>query len=225
MFESSVINMGVYILDLSAFLLLAGMIVYTKIYRQRGRLDDRIFFILLVLDMITAVFDVFPYCLENSGIPLEESILRAGNSIFWICIAVLPMLFVLYLDYLLYKDEERTKRIWKWLVLPVCYSVVLTAANLFLNFLYYKDEAGSYHFGDMYFLVYVPVYIYSVIIIALYWKHSKKMVAACLVLMAARMVLRLFMGYMSSTVFIFAVLFVYAHVYAMNEEFYGEETA
>ena len=225
MLEASMTNMGVYILDVSAFLLLAGMVVYTRIYRQRGRLDDRIYFTLLVLDMITAVFDVFPYCLENSGIPMEEAVIKAGNSIFWICIALFPMFFVLYLDFSLHKDEERTKRIWKWLSLPVCYSVVLVTANLFLDFLYDRDGAGNYHFGEMYSLVYIPTFLYFGISIGLYWKHSKKMLIACLVLMAARLFLRLNIGTMSSTVFIYAVLLVYAHVYTMNEEFYGEGMA
>ena len=55
------INTGSVIMDIAAFFLLIGMMVNTRLYRQRGRIDDRIYFYLLVLNMVVAVFDTAIY--------------------------------------------------------------------------------------------------------------------------------------------------------------------
>ena len=72
------LNAGTVIVDGAAVLILVGMIIHTSLYRSRGRLDDKLFFAMLITDLVAAVCDGCNYLLENGTDPLAARLIMIG---------------------------------------------------------------------------------------------------------------------------------------------------
>ena len=145
------------------------------------------------------------------------------ESVFSILITLLPLLISLVLDYQWHRQEDRVFRLWKPMMVGVVYSVVIVVINWGTGLLYYTDARGVYTYAPAYPLVYVPTVIYTIYSLICGWNINKRLIAAYLILIAARLFLRAFLGDMSSTTFLYAVFLVYLHLQTMNEAFYEEE--
>ena len=69
MINLSTLSIATLIVDGAAVFLLAGLIIYSRLYRGRGEPSDRLFFAMEVLTIIMAVADGLTYILDSSTIP------------------------------------------------------------------------------------------------------------------------------------------------------------
>ncbi len=51
---------GSIIMDVSSLFFLCGILNYTSLYRKRGRLDDKLFLTMIVVNMIYAAVELMP---------------------------------------------------------------------------------------------------------------------------------------------------------------------
>ncbi len=219
------INTGTVIMDIAAFLLLVGMMVNTRLYRERGRIDDKLYFYLLIMNMVLAFFDGMIFFLDESPIGGKAVILLCLESVFSILITFMPLLTALLMDYMWHRQEERVYKLWRPMMIGVVYSVVIVVINWGTGILYYTDANGIYTYAPLYPLVYVPGAVFSIYLIICSWQINRKLAASYLLLIAARLFLSVFLGDMSSTTFAFAMFLVYVHLQRMNEAFYEEGKA
>lgn len=215
-------NMGTVVIDSAAFLLLIGMMMFTTVYRKRGRYDDRLFFAMLIVDMIAAVCDGLNFFLEESPYAFKGKCIICGDTVFSIAYVIFFLLLILYIDFMQNRDEAKTKKKLTIYAVPAFLTVLIVLGNLFFGYMFYIDEAGAYQYGSAYDLLHIAPIIYLIIIVWKLWKTDKRLFVAFLVLIATRIFLRFLIRGISSTAFIFAVVLAYAHIHVMNEEFYEE---
>lgn len=216
-------NTGTIILDITTILLLAGMIIFTSLYRKRGNLGDRVFFLLLIADIITAALDGMNFFFEKSPFAFKGALITAGDTLFTILYEIMPFMMVLYLDYRLRGDKRHTTGLIRIAVWPCVLSVLLILGNLIWKYLFYFDEAeGVYVYAKGYDLINIAVVIYLCIILVQLWKKDKRTMIMYLIAIGCRIVLRNIIRDISSTPFIVAVLLIFFHILEMNESFYKE---
>ena len=225
MFNTSYSNVGTMLMDTSAIFLLAGVIVYTRLYRKRGRFDDRIYFSMLLVTILCGFFDLCNYALEESTWLLADKVITFGDTVFSICFVIWQYLFVLFLCFRVSRDEAKVKRAALPLCVPAAILSLVILGNLFGGYLFSVEYGTNiYTYGPLYDLIYVPFLIYGIVALFLFTRLKNRwtLIAFFLVLVFVRMALRQVLRDVSSTALIYALALVYAHVAVMNDSFYEE---
>ena len=200
------------IMNSVAIVITIGVMINTSLYRKRKRLDDRLYYLMLITCMIAAVIDGLMYFFLESPIKSKGlAILATFTYSFFIF--VFPYLFMLYEDYQCFKDEKRIKKIAVWLGIPtilvvICQFAYSGAILLHVDFVISWDIIAY----TIIMLVYVIYLLY------LFWRCNKKMLLVFLFSIVGLVIIN-----DVSVPCVFAILLCFAHICAMNEPFYGKE--
>ena len=214
---------GTIILDITTIFLLTGMIVFTSLYRKRGLLSDKIYFCMIVADIVAALTDGLNYFLVESPYTLKGSFITAGDTAFSIAFEIIMFMMVLFWDYRLRENKKHTMRFFKIAVWPCVLSIIMILGNLYWGYLFYFDKVtNSYVYAKWYDLIYVAVVIYVGIMLIQIFKKDKRTFIIFLIAIGCRILLRNVLRDVSSTAFIIAILLVFFHIQEMNENYYKE---
>ena len=228
MFHFSYSAVGTLMMDTAAICFLGGILVYTSMYRQRGRLDDKLFFAMILITIIMAVTEEFSFLILESGIPVGTKLILGDITVLHICFTVFPLLFLLYQDYRIYHSTSRLyKNLWLY-SLPCLCTIIMIFFNLtgrfFFSVTYLAEEKSMRCIREpYYFLIFINTVIYCLQVIYLMYRVSLSAVLMLIVLVAARIGLGIWIRDISSTVFTFTLLLAYTHIIAMNQSFYEED--
>ena len=219
----SYVNIGTVIMSSAALFLLAGMALYTRLYRIRGRLEDRLFFAMLVTDIIAAFADGMNNMLESSPVSRAGDLIIAGDTLFTLAFECFAFLFVLYADARAYQDPAHTRKRLPLYAVPFVLEIPVILGNLPGRYLFTVDEANRYHFGEYYPVIFLATAVYGLIGVMLLARIDARLILTMLLMV----IVRLFGGRMargiSSTPFVYAVGLVYIQILRMNRGFYDEE--
>ena len=217
-------NAATIFVDMAAMFFLLGMIPCTRVYRKRGRLSDRLFFAMLLVDIVMAAGDAMVDFFSLSSFSVRGGLAIFGGSVTNICFCFFCMLLVLYLMCFLPSGEELVKKRYKISLIPAVATTVLIVINLFTGFLFYVDpDTGFYLHGDFYNLVFIQLIIYAVAGNLILWKVNRLGILLFLILIATRLIMESLFVSVSSTPFVFAVVLVYCLVGSMNRSFHQTE--
>ena len=217
------LDMATVIVDLAAIFILFGMISYTSIYRKRNLISDRVFFAMIVTDIVMAISDALTYVLDESSIPLAAVMSMGLNTVFHSAFEILCGLWMVFILYRLYRDEKRHREKWKNVMIPAWIGVIMVILNIFLPFLYYIDaEKNLYVSMPLYNLVYLIPAAYFIVSAIDIFKLDRSFFMMFIVLVAVRGLLTVTYRGVSSTALFFAVALVFAHIYVMKTPFYEE---
>lgn len=78
---------GSVLMDLFAVLFMVGILVYTSLYRKRGRLEDKLFFGMVLVNMTLSVSNGVSCLLEENTGPGIRELIIAGNIVFFLLLA------------------------------------------------------------------------------------------------------------------------------------------
>ncbi|HAB93485.1 MAG TPA: hypothetical protein DCF49_01760, partial [Lachnospiraceae bacterium] len=70
---------GSVIMDAAALFFMSGILIYTALYRKRGRLDDKLFFGMVLTNMALAASDATAYLLEGRAFTEAGKMIVACN--------------------------------------------------------------------------------------------------------------------------------------------------
>ncbi len=214
---------GTIILDITTIFLLTGMIVFTSLYRKRGFVSDRIYFCMIIADIVAALTDGLNYFFLESPLSSKGALITAGDTVFSIAFEVIMFMMVLFWDYRLREDKKHTVKFVKIAVWPCVLTIIMILGNLFGGYLFYFDKvSGSYVYAVWYDLIYVAVVIYVGIMLVQIFKKDKRTFIIFLLAIGCRILLRNVLRDVSSTPFIIAILLVFFHIQEMNENYYKE---
>lgn len=213
------------ILDIIACFLLLGLMQCTKIYRERGKLLDRIFFAMLISDMLMAGFDIAVEVFNNEKEVFYHIVTILCASVMTLVFELLGFLIAQYLCCLLPQGEDIVKKNFKVFSIPLVASAAMVVLNLFSGFLFRVDPStGQYMHGPAYNLIFIPTLIYAVIGVFVLWKVNRLGIILFLMLLISRIVMEILFTSVSSTPLILSVVLIYMLVANMNRAFHGEET-
>jgi diguanylate cyclase (GGDEF)-like protein len=131
------------------FLVFISMNYCTKKYT----FEQKLFLGLILSNALILVFDtVFWVINGRSGLFLRELNFLA-NSVYYILNPVPCVLWSMYAYFQVYRDEKRTKRLIKYLIIPALINVVFVILNYFGDFAFYVDKSNYYHRGNIFWIM------------------------------------------------------------------------
>ncbi len=207
---------GSLIMDAASLFFMTGILNYTHLYRKRARLDDRLYFSMVVVNIVMAVSDGLAYFLEGRDLPMVREMIIAANAVFFGTFALFAYLMVLYLHYRAYGDKERLRKIKLLAAIPCVLLFVLILLNFRNGWLYAVGEDAIYHSGPLNNLVFIPTAIYFAAGEVLTYKINVRLVALGALLIASRIGWGFMFRNISSTALTYTLFLVCIHLHVMN---------
>ena len=201
------------IMNIVAIIITAGVMINTSLYRKRKRLDDRLYYLMLIICMITAVTDAAAYFLLNSPFSSIKVLYILSNILYSFFIFILPYLFILYENYQCFKDTKRLKKTALLFGIPTLLGIVAYTMEDWLPL-----DTGSLPDIILVIVLELILFLYTVYLLYLFGRFNRKMLV---VFLASIIGLGIITSVSAACVF--AILLCFAHICAMNEPFYGEE--
>ncbi len=213
---------GTIILDIASLFLLGGMLIYTSLYRKRGRLDDKLFFALILNTMAMAVMELASYLFENRSLPFIRYLMYAENTIFYAELGVIPYLYILYLDYHISRNLKRLRKIKILYAVPVFLLMIILLLNLKTGWIFSITKGNRYHSGSIDEVVFIPLLIYFLAGLMRIREGSQHAVFFGILLIGTCAIWNIWYVNISCITFVYTLLLVSAHVYAINKPITNE---
>ncbi len=217
-------------MDVAALFLIFGLMRYTDRFVKRGRLDDRLYRLMLWVAAVCAIFDIPANLSMSDSFPAARFVQLISTSIFFMALLFISAIWIVFLDFRLYRDNEYINSRIRLVMAPMVVTEILYVINLFTGFFFYVDEANDYHRGFLYVL---PIIVMTIYFIAsfgfLFSKRTRvggmegAFFVAYVVPIVLCYIIPYVLGGVSVTPIGLAMTLAYCHMTAMNEEFFGEE--
>ena len=216
---------GTIIMNAVSLLLLGGIMIYTSLYRKRGRLKDRLFFDLILANAAMAVVELLSYLPEYTAFPFARALMIAGNTIYCMILVFFPYLLLVYIDYSSDSDERRIRKMKLLYAVPALVFLILLIINLKTGWIFSIGEGNEFksgsHNGYQLFTS-VPVLFYYLLSLVKIVKTDKHLAVLGTVLLITRTVWALWYPDISSAPFMYTLVLVCAHLYELNRPLYEE---
>ena len=207
---------GSLIMDTASLFFMVGIVNYTRLYRKRGRLDDRLYFAMIVVNIAMSVADGLAYFLEGRQLPMVRETIIAANAVFFASFALFGYLMMLYLHYRAYGDSERLRKIKIPAAIPLALLFALILLNSRTGWLYTVGEDAIYHSGPLNNLVFVPTALYFAVGEVLAYKINIRLVALGALIIVSRIGWGFLIRDISSSAFTYTLFLVCTHLHVMN---------
>ena len=210
---------GTIILDAASLFLMGGILVYTSRYRKRRRLEDRLFFYMILSNSAMAVSEIISDGLEFTLYPFVKEIMITGYTVLFLSLVVFSYLLFLYVDYLYVPDKSHLRKRKLWFGIPCFLFFVVMIVNLKTGWIFSVEGGNVYRAGflvERYLLPQLPVLFYLFLSLFLSVKFNKRLAAISLLLIVSALAWELWYREISSTAFTYTLYLVCIHIYVMN---------
>ena len=208
---------GSIIMDTSSVFFLVGILIYTSLYRKRGRLDDRLFFAMTVVNLVYAVVELLSYMQEGLQIPFMREIMIVENTVVYAALALFPYLYMLYTDFRANRDEQRLRRIKLLYGIPGLIYFLILGVNLKTGWIFSISKSCQFIDGPVDQIVFIPILFYFAVSLFRVYRISYRLVFLGLLIFAVRMILDVWYRPIQSTSFMYTLFLAFAHIHVMNQ--------
>lgn len=161
----------------TGIVLLATLLFITRKKYRYSQAGDRIFFIMVIIDMAQCVIEPLTFLLIGKMFPGSREMTAVLNSMLFINNTVFAFLWTVYVDLKLFSDANRTKRISRYTVIPALIAIAGAVANIFTPVYFRITDANIYERGKILFLIpYIINYAYIILGTAEIYKYRNKVV-------------------------------------------------
>lgn len=129
---------------------------------EKYTIDQKLFIALVASNALILVTDTLMWCINGRKGFYARNINLIGTSIYYILNAFPCMLWTIYADYQVYRDEKRMKKYILFFIAPLIVNTIFSIWSAFHNFYFYIDSYNIYHRGK-YFAV-MPFLCYAYLI-------------------------------------------------------------
>ena len=214
---------GSIIMDAASILFMGGLLIYTSLYRQRGRTDDRLYFAMVLVNMALALSDGVSYLADGRAARYAGTVLILCNILFYTAFEVFPWLFLLYIDYRLFGEKERLRKLKLWTAVPGLLFLAVLLVNLKTGWLFTVGKDNIYRSGPFNSLAFVPAAFYAALCLVRAYRIGIRVVFLGLLVICARIGLGIWFREISSTAFTYTLFLVCAHIQVMNRSLNEEK--
>jgi len=215
---------GSLIMDAASMFFLGGILIYTSLYRKRGRLDDRLFFAMVIINMVMAAVDGLSFLQKRMSLSVMREIMMIENTLFYAGMGIFPWLFLLYLDFRVYRDQSRLRKIKLLFGIPCLALLAVLILNLWTGWIFSVSEDNTWHSGPVDEWIYLPLLFYFVMALILTVKIDIRMVFISLLLAGFRFFSDRWIQGISSMAFTYTLFLVCTHIHVMNSPLTEETT-
>ena len=206
----------------AAFFILTGILVNTSLYRRRWKSEDKLFFVMILLDYAVDVFSGSILWASEFGVPMSPYLYTLSMTLYFLSYGLFCVLWCLYLLYRMGSDEDRVRRMMLPVSIPAVLLIIIVVSNIQTDILYGdKIHIGAFFITRYRLFTLVPIVVYGIIALVITFKNIKRVG----ILFALLFVTHVFCEVILScdiTPLILTVYLIYAHLFAMRDPFYEE---
>lgn len=220
--EMSLDTVGTIVMLASSLLLMSGILINTSLYRRRGRLADRLFFGLIITNLVMVIGEALSYLLEFSIIPLVRELMIAGNTAYYVALVFFPCLLLVYLDCAADSAGSHGRRRMLLYGIPFALFCLFLIANLKTGWLFSIREGNVFHAGRYSMLAFYLVGFYLLLSLVIVFRLNKRLGALGVLLIATRLLWGIWIPGISSISFFYTLIIVCILLYMMNRQPFEE---
>lgn len=150
-------------IDVFSLFILAFILINTSRRAEHSRVQHRLYIGIICNLAALLILDALLFLLDGVPGELTHNLLKAFTALLYLLIPSLPSIWVLYVDFQVYHDEARIKRLIWPLVSYAALDSAMIIASLFTGWYYSIDAMNRYHRGP-----YLAIHTVSCYIVLLY---------------------------------------------------------
>ncbi|MGI6250629.1 MAG: GGDEF domain-containing protein [Anaerolineaceae bacterium] len=165
---------AIYIANGTALLLLSVILLSSKRPRRYGLLDEKMYHAMVILNIVQCVTETVTFLVDGK-IGYEYHILSIVlNVILFINNIIFAFFWTVYVDYKLFADIKRIKRIYPFVAIPAVLIIIGSLINLMTPVFFVVDKYNIYQRTDLFIVPYVVTYFYLAYGVILIYSYRKK---------------------------------------------------
>ena len=138
--------------------LLIGLLVTSFMTRERRHLDDRIFTALILTCAGACIFEPITWFVDGHPEPWAFALNYLGNTYCYLCSAICPYLWVLYVDIRLHKGTDRIRNWHPIAGVPAAVLVLMVLGNIFGHYMFAISDENVYNRLPLSYLNYILMF-------------------------------------------------------------------
>ena len=161
---------------------------------RSGFLDDRLFSQMCLLALFLCLFETVTFCVDGrlfwGAIPLA----RISNALLFALNAVFSFLWTVYVDYKLFGDLRRLRRVYPYVAIPAGAVCVMAGVNLFANVFFAISPENVYSRMPLAVLAYIVTYGYLLFGAVMVVRYRRRRAEKYLFMPVATFLIPIFIG-------------------------------
>lgn len=175
MYADTAINMPAIFISNGAAIGIAIILLFSKSKRIRYvNFDEKLFSIMCVLVVNLAFLETLGFCLDGKIYPFSHLIFLILNSFIFCLTSIFSFIWTCYVDYKLFEDIKRIKRIYPFIAIPLVILCVMSISNIFTDVFFTVTNENIYIRLPFIFLIVAFIYSYLTYGAVLALKYRKK---------------------------------------------------
>lgn len=164
---------SIYITNAIGFILLAFLLVSRYITRTKGGIGNRLYGAMIKIAMLACVVEPLTFGIDGMAGAVYYWINLLGNTYLYMANAFGAFLFCVYVEYSLYQDSSRLKKIYNKFYFVALTIIVLLVINIFAGFFFYVDENYVYHRRPLVALLYIYIVFCAILCLVTVYRHRR----------------------------------------------------
>ena len=156
-----------------------AIIWHNDVKKSRGPLlkGQQIFRILLWTSIIAMFSDIIQVVYNGTGFWYSNMIENISIFLYYLFHPVAAYLFALYVEFELYPDNERFRKVFWYYTIPEILNIIMSVASFWTGWHFVIDENNFYHRGSLFYIPTVITlgYILWSCILILYWQKNSRL--------------------------------------------------
>lgn len=132
-----------------------------KPYVKTLPLDQKMFIGMLLSTVIIMILDIVMISINGLDGATTKTVSMILSTVYFILNPMPFFLWTLYVNFKVYEDKKRLKRISKITVWPVVINAVLAVLSLFFGLVFFIDDNNIYNRGSWFWVIAIICYSYS----------------------------------------------------------------
>lgn len=132
-----------------------------KPYVKTLPLDQKMFIGMLLSTVIIMILDIVMISINGLDGATTKTVSMILSTVYFILNPMPFFLWTLYVNFKVYEDKKRLKRISKITVWPVVINAVLAVLSLFFGLVFFIDDNNIYNRGSWFWVISIICYSYS----------------------------------------------------------------
>jgi diguanylate cyclase (GGDEF)-like protein len=151
------------------------LVIFLSISRQKNQhlQDQKLFRIVLYINALILALDIFMWLLDGRPGLFMRNLNLLITAAYYILNPLISLLWLLFIDFFIYKSESHSKKILIPLLIPFGINMLLSILSIFNNLYFYIDGANVYHRGSLFYLMVAISFFYLVYAFVLIIKKHK----------------------------------------------------
>ena len=157
-------------------ILVLWIVWYNDIKRSRGPilLGQRIFHLLVWVNVIAMIFDCIQVIYDGTNYSYSYFVEKISIFGYYTLHSLVAYIFLLYVDYELYPDNERFKKRFPYYTIPAVIATIMCICSNWTGWFFIIDESNHYSRGSLFYIPTVISFAYIVYIFTKMYRYKNK---------------------------------------------------